>query len=180
MNILLAQSFGEVLGDIAGRIFPSVPALITQLIATGIMFFVVVKFGWKPIKEYITKRQDKMANELSSAQEASSAAQLGLEEASKSLKKAYEDANRIVEDAKVKALNVRDDIVLKAENEAKAKKESAHREIEAEKVMAQKEIRQQMVEVAMQAAQKVVAREINDADNRKLVENFVKDVDDNG
>ena len=55
MNHIFLADFKELLGDIGAKIFPSLPALITQLLATFVMFFIVFKFFWKPIKEFIDK-----------------------------------------------------------------------------------------------------------------------------
>ena len=43
MNRIFLADFKELLGDIGAKIFPSLPALITQLLATFVMFFIVFK-----------------------------------------------------------------------------------------------------------------------------------------
>ena len=67
MNHIFLADFKELLGDIGAKIFPSLPALITQLLATFVMFFIVIKFFWKPIKEFIDKRKDFLEKELKEA-----------------------------------------------------------------------------------------------------------------
>ena len=68
------------------------------------------------------------------------------------------------------------EILLKAEEDAQAKKEKALRDIEKQRLEAQKDIHREIVDVALLAAQKIVEREIDEKDNTRLVEDFIKDV----
>ena len=60
--------------------------------------------------------------------------------------------------------------------EAQAKKEKALRDIEKQKLEAQEDIHREIVDVALLAAQKIVEREIDENDNTRLVEDFIKEV----
>ena len=42
---------------------------------------------------------------------------------------------------------------------------------------AKEEIRQEMVSVALAASEEVLKREVNEKDNARIVENFIKDMD---
>ena len=86
------------------------------------------------------------------------------------------EARKIKEEAENQALEVRKEILLKAEEEAQAKKEKALRDIEKQRLEAQKDIHREIVDVALLAAQKIVEREIDEKDNTRLVEDFIKDV----
>lgn len=174
--VVLAQDFGEVLGDVSARIFPSLSAVITQLVATLFIVIMVRKFLWTNAKAYIEKRKDFVHNTVKNAETLKSEAESEMSKAETTLKTAYKEARVIVEEAKVGALNQRDDILTKAEQEVKIKREQAGRDLEMEKTKAQRQIRQEIVEVALVAATKIIGREISDQDNRKLVEDFVKEV----
>jgi len=174
--VVLAQDFGEVLGDVSARIFPSLSAVITQLIATLFIVIMVRKYLWKHAKAYIEKRKEFVHNTVKNAETLKAEAENEMSKAETTLKSAYKEARTIVEDAKVSALNQRDEILTKAEQEAKAKREQANRDIETEKTKAQRQIREEIVDVALVAATKVIGREISDKDTRKLVEDFVKEV----
>ena len=60
---MIFLSFKESLGDIGSKIFPSFEAFIVQLLATAVLFFVVIKFLYKPAKEFIAKRQKYIKNQ---------------------------------------------------------------------------------------------------------------------
>ena len=80
------------------------------------------------------------------------------------------------EEAENQALELRKEILLKAEEEAQAKKDKALRDIEKQKLEAKEDIHREIVGVALLAAQKIVEREIDEKDNTRLVEDFIKDV----
>ena len=86
------------------------------------------------------------------------------------------EARKIKEEAENQALEVRKEILLKAEEEAQAKKDKALRDIEKQKLEAKEDIHREIVGVALLAAQKIVEREIDEKDNTRLVEDFIKDV----
>ena len=176
MPLFLGQSFGEVLGDVSAKIFPSVSAVVTQLLATLVLFIIVRKFLWGPAMDFIEKRKSFVDENLRSARELQEQAEKQFAESEEAIKKSYHEARAIVEDAKVKAMNEQDAIIAKAVNEARLKKEQADREIEQEKVRAQKEMREEIIEVALAAAQKIVERELNENDEREFVEKFVEEV----
>lgn len=178
--VFLAQDFSEILGDVSARIFPSVSALITQLLATLVMFLIVKKYLWKPVTKMLETRKSHISKTVQDAEEKLKQAQDKEVLVDRTLKDAYKQAWSIVDDAKVNALNQRDDIIAKAEQEAKAKREQATRDVEVEKMKAQREIRKEIIDIALEAAGKVVNREVNTSDNLKMVEAFVKEVDLHG
>ncbi len=176
MNRIFLADFKELLGDIGAKIFPSLPALITQLLATFVMFFIVFKFFWKPIKEFIDKRKDFLEKELKEATNLKEEAEANHALADKRIKEMKIEARKIKEEAENQALELRKEILLKAEEEAQAKKDKALRDIEKQKLEAKEDIHREIVGVALLAAQKIVEREIDEKDNTRLVEDFIKDV----
>ena len=74
MPLFLGQSFGEVLGDVSAKIFPSVSAVVTQLLATLVLFIIVRfinrlrsydegKFFGYEKKEYFKMRKSGMSRD---------------------------------------------------------------------------------------------------------------------
>ena len=170
----LAVSFGEVLGDVASKIFPSLEALITQLIATAILVFVVRKYFWKSALEYIEKRKQYVHQVVTEANTLKAQAEQNANLTEQELNKAYLNARSIIDEAKQKANAEKDGILQAANKEAEFKREQIKRELESEKQKAEKEMKQQIIEVAITAAEKVIKRQINDKDNENLVEEFIK------
>ena len=53
--------------DVQGALFPNILTIITQLVSTLIIFLAVKKFLWKPVKNILAKRSEKMQESLDSA-----------------------------------------------------------------------------------------------------------------
>ena len=67
-------------------------------------------------------------------------------------------------------------IIESANKTAKDRIDQANLEIESAKRESLEDIRKEIIDVAMLAAEKVVEREIDAKDNKKFLDNFVKDV----
>ena len=106
MNHIFLADFKELLGDIGAKIFPSLPALITQLLATFVMFFIVFKFFWKPIKEFIDKRKDFLEKELKEATNLKEEAEANHALVDKRIKEMKIEARKIKEEAKLEKMTV--------------------------------------------------------------------------
>lgn len=174
MSFIFAVSFGEVLGDVAARIFPSIPALVSQLIATTILVLVIRKYFWKSAKEYIEKRKQYVHQVVTEAETLKSQAEANSSKTELELNGAYLNARKIIEEAKLKADAEKEAILAAANKDAEFKREQMKRELENERAKADKEIKQQIIEVALNAAEKVIQRKITDQDTEKLVDEFVK------
>ena len=84
-------------------------------------------------------------------------------------------ARRIKEEAEAEALLVRQKIIKDAELEAQRKIQIAEEQIIKEREEAEQEIREEIVTVAMEAAGKIIEREISKEDNEKLVREFLEE-----
>ena len=172
---LLAQSIGDLIGDVSAKIFPNVESLIVQLLATGILVFVVIKFFWKPIKSNIDQRREYIKKNIDEAGKLNEEAHINLEKSSQTIKDANVEARRIKDNAEAEALLARQNILDQAKEEADRKMKIAEEQIKKEKEEAKQEIHDEIISVAMMAASKIVEKEINSKDNEKLVNDFLND-----
>ncbi len=170
---LLAQSIGDLIGDVSQKIFPNVESLIVQLLATIILVFFVIKLFWKPIKKNIDMRREYIKKNIDEAGKLNDEAHINLENSNKTIKDANVEARRIKENAETEALLARQKILDKANDEAERKIKTAEEIIAKEREEAKQEIQTEIINVAMMAARKIVEREINKEDNEKLVKDFL-------
>lgn len=174
MTHLMAVSFGEVLGDVASKIFPSIPALLTQLAATAILVFVIRKYLWKNAVDYIEKRKQYLHQVVNETEALKAQAEAQKAKTEQELNSAYLNARTILDEAKQKANAEKEAILNAANQEAEFKRDQIKRELENERAKAEKEMKQQIIDVALTAAEKVIKRQIKDQDSEKLVEEFIK------
>jgi len=162
--------------DIAGKLFPNITTLIVQLCSTGVMLFIFKKFLWVPMQAYFKKRADFIESQISEAKDMNEKAKVNMVESEEQARESAREYRDIVEKAKSDALKVRDDIVEQAKKEAASKIEQAQKQIEVEKQQAKDDMKEEMVSIAIEAATKIIEKDMNSKENQQMVEAFVEKV----
>ncbi len=159
--------------DIIHKIVPNFWAFLMQLLAFLVLVFIVIKFAYKPVNNYLVKRQEFVANELKDAKNKKQEATANLELSKQELNKIRSQANDIIEKAKQDAIHTKDEIIDAANQEVARKQKQLEEEMALEKLQAKEEIRNDIIDVALLASSSVLKRDINDADHQKLVDDFI-------
>jgi F-type H+-transporting ATPase subunit b len=94
------------------------------------------------------------------------------------MENAKEESAEMVKSAAKKAQAHSDQIIADAKNEAAAIKVRAEEDIEREKKRAQNELRGEISELAVLVAEKVVEKEISEADHERFINDFIENVGD--
>ena len=135
--------------------------LLIQLFATIILFIVIRFFLWKPITNILEKRREAMDSALEQAKNSKESAKLLEEELATELANAKASVRDILAKAEKDGNMRRELIISEAKQEAKNRLENLELELEQEKNSMQKQIRQEIVDIAFTAAEKIVAKEID-------------------
>jgi F-type H+-transporting ATPase subunit b len=146
-----------------------------------LIFLIVKKFLFKPVRELFAKRQAELDHQYAAADAAEKQAQEHKAAWEKKLQSANEEADGIIKDATDAAKYRATQIV----EEANAKAAGIQSRAEAEALLTQKraeeEIKKEIVEVSSAIAEKMLEREINEADHRALIDAFLDEIgEDNG
>ena len=141
-----------------------------------IIFLVVKKFLFKPVKALFAKRQAELDHQYAAADAAEQAAQEHKDAWEKKLQSANDEADSIIQDATDAAKYRAAQIV----EEATAKAASIQSRAEAEARLTQKQaeegIKREIVEVSSAIAEKMLEREINEQDHRALIDSFLEEI----
>lgn len=159
--------------DIQGVLFPNWITMLVQLCSTLVLFLLCKKLLWKPARDILAKRRDKMNEDLMSSQKLREDASVELDKAKEELEHARNRSGEIVESARKEAENLRAEIVNKANSEASAKLALADKEIEQKERDAQDRIHDEMVDVAMAAVSKLMQDKATSSDDKKAIEDFI-------
>ena len=155
--------------DIQGVLFPNWITMLVQLCSTLVLFLLCKKLLWKPARDILAKRRDKMNENLMSSQKLREDASVELDKAKEELEHARNRSGEIVESARKEAENLRAEIVNKANSEASAKLALADKEIEQKERDAQDRIHDEMVDVAMAAVSKLMQDKATSSDDKKAI-----------
>lgn len=159
--------------DIQGVLFPNWITMLVQLCSTLVLFLLCKKLLWKPARDILAKRRDKMNENLMSSQKLREDASVELDKAKEELEHARNRSGEIVESARKEAENLRAEIVNKANSEASAKLALVDKEIEQKERDAQDRIHDEMVDVAMAAVSKLMQDKATTSDDKKAIEDFI-------
>ena len=156
---------------------PNVGLMIWTLLAFLVAFFILRKYAWPEITEALDKRQHAIEESIDVAERTRSEAQKILEEYRERLREARAQADEIIARAR-KAGEVHEREALeKARIQREELLEQTRRDIEAETRRAIQEIRNEVADLTVLATEKVTRKSLNEADQKRLVEDALKELD---
>ena len=146
------------------------------LLNTLAIFFVAKKYLFVPVKNMIDSRQqeiDTMYDEANKARENA----LSMEaEYTQKVSDAAEAGQQLMKEAVALGQQREEEIILQANARATALLDKANADIAQEKKKALNDAKNEISDMALAIASKVVDRELNGADQRKLVEQFIDEL----
>lgn len=149
---------------------------IWSIITFMVLFFVLAKFAWKPLLKMLQDREDMIRTSLDDAEKAKVELERLNEESEAIMAKARSEAQTILADGKAAAEKVKEDTVAKAKEQANKIREDAEKQILVEKDKAIADIKQEVVNISLSVAEKLIHKNLSDADNKALIEESLKKV----
>jgi len=153
--------------------------ILISLINLVLLFLMIKKFLYKPVRKVLAQRQNEVSKLYSDADVAKANALSIEEEWNEKMKNAKAEADSIITDAASKANFRKNDIISEAKQTAEGIIRRAENDAELERRKAHAEIKAEVADISAALAQKILEREINMDDHRELVESFVEKIGDN-
>ncbi|MBP5311372.1 MAG: F0F1 ATP synthase subunit B [Clostridia bacterium] len=141
-----------------------------------IMFLVLRKFLFKPVKKMIDSRQKEVDDMYANAAEANRAADEMRSDYEQKLAKATEESEQIVRDAVRKAQFKEEEMIKDAEAKASRILARAEEQIELEKNQAINDIKNEVSGIAVDLASAIIARDVDKAEHEQLIDDFIKNI----
>lgn len=157
-------------------LIPDLRELGAGIVAFAIVFFFIWKYAVPAFNEMIENRQKAIKADLEAAQAEKAEAAALKEDYAAQLSGAREEATRIVEAARQAGESARADIVARAENEADGIKTRAASELESEKERAMASMRREVAGLSLDVAEKLVGRNLDQAGQQALVDQFINEL----
>jgi F-type H+-transporting ATPase subunit b len=153
------------------------PKLAFQVINFLLLLWLAKRFLFKRVLALLDERNDRIRKGLEDAEAAARDRELARAEREAAVAEARKEANEMIARANKIAEDTRNEILTAARAEAEKVSTRAREEIVAEKEKAMAEIRGQVAELALAAAGKLVRREMDGPTQRRLVEDFLAEVE---
>ncbi|MES2211187.1 MAG: F0F1 ATP synthase subunit B [Chloroflexota bacterium] len=143
--------------------------------AANFLFFLFIIWlvAFKPISSMLSTRRERIEQGIKDAEQARSDRDSAEQERRTALAEARREANEILARAQKVAQETRDADIAATREELERLRVRAASEIEAEKGRALADLRAEVADLALAAAGKVVGETMNDARQRRLVEEFL-------
>jgi len=158
-------------------ITPTTGLMIWTLVTFVCVLIILRKYAFGPIQQMIETRRQAITADLDAAQGAREEAQTTLAEYREQLAEARKEAGKIVEDARRVADERRAAAVAELEAEKSRLMRQTQDEIAAETRQALNAIKQQVADLAVAATEKVVRARLDEAEQRRLIDEALGDVD---
>ena len=177
---LILASEGSGNGDTSGwmeKWLTFDPGLFLWTIVTFFIVLAILKWkAWGPLINALDKREEDIREALASAEKARQDAEKASSEYEDMMRKAQAEAQQIVSEGKAAGERVKNDIQSTANDKANEIIEKAKAQIDAERRKAIQEIKSSVVDLSMDAAAKVIERNLDSDDNRKLVDQALEGI----
>ncbi len=164
--------------NVANYLRISISDVIMVFISTMLIILFAKHFFWDKILVFIQKRQDLIQSNIDESVELKNEAQAQKDKYDEKLKSAGQEAHVILETARADATKQKDKILDQAQVEAGRIKERAQEEMAREQRRANLEMQNAISDVAIEAAKKLVDKEMDGSTQRKFVDDFIRQAGD--
>jgi F-type H+-transporting ATPase subunit b len=170
-NVLAASSSGKFL------ITPSLGLMIWTLVVFGISMLLLARFAFPPIRAALDRRQKVIEDSIDTAERTRIEADQVLAEYRERLQEARAQAEEIIARSRRTAEDQDREMVAQTRERREQLLEQTKRDIEAETRRAIAEIRDEVATLTVLAAEKVTRKTLSEADQRRLVEEALGELD---
>lgn len=160
---------------ILGEVTPST-TLGTMIVVSGsflLLLLLIKKFAWEAISEMLKKREEKIANDLDSAEKSRISAAKLEEERQQKLLVSKTEAADIIKNAKETGNQSRQKIIAETNDEIVSLKEKAHQDIAQKHDEALAEIKNEVAALSLQIAEKILNKELTAEAHETLINSYI-------
>jgi F-type H+-transporting ATPase subunit b len=154
----------------------SAPFIIAQIVNFAIVAFILWKFAFKPVIATLDERQKRIASGLQYADEMKAKLEAVQQDAAASAKKSQQEAARVIDEARKTAKEFLDRQSQEASAKAAETLAKAQQVIELEKKKMLAEARAEIARLVVATTQKVLSKDLSDADRAKYNEAAAKEL----
>ena len=163
LNLVIAEAVNTTLGN-----------LIVVTLSFVILMALLKKFAWGAVQDILKKREDKIANDLDSAEQSRIKAAELEKERETQLASSRSDAADIIKNAKESGELSRQNILKDAQEEAARLKSKAQADITVERDSALNSVKDDVAELSLQIAEKILNKELSPEMHESLINQYIE------
>jgi F-type H+-transporting ATPase subunit b len=158
---------------------PGIGLMIWTLVVFGLSMYVLAKIAFPRIAEALDKRQRAIEDSIDTSERVKREAEQLLEEYRQRLAEARGQADDIVARARKTGEAHEQEVLAEAKAKREELMEQTRRDIETETRRAIQEIRKEVADLTVAATEKVTRKSLTEADQKRLVEEALAELDFN-
>ena len=148
----------------------TLPNFVGQLINFLILLGLLTFFGYKPIRNMLDERSNRIRLSMEQAEATKSEYERAQVEAQRQISKARDEGQSILAQAAQAGNRLKEEARQEARKEAQAIVEKARAELERERDKIVDELRKEFIDTAMLAAERVLSETLDKGKHRQLIE----------
>lgn len=149
---------------------------IFTLVNLMIVFLIMKKYIFKPVKKMIDERQQEIDDQYADADRSMKEAAALKEQYETRLAEANAESDEILKEAYRKAQLRDEEMLRQAQEQAAQTLRRADEQVELEKKRAMNEIKEEVSVMAMDIAAAVLARDIKASEHSELIDSFIENL----
>lgn len=162
LNLVIAEAVNTTLGN-----------LIVVTLSFVILMALLKKFAWGAVQDILKKREDKIANDLDSAEQSRIKAAELEKERETQFASSRSDAADIIKNAKESGELSRQNIIKDTKEEVTRLKDRAQAEIKDERENALTSVKDDVATLSLQIAEKILSKELSQDAHQDLINDYM-------
>lgn len=164
--------------NIANYLRINLQDIVMVLVSTALIILFAKHFFWDKIIGFVKARQTYIQENIDASETIKKEAMDLKNQYDEKMKHAGQDAHVIIETARNSANEQKKQILTQAEKEATRIKEKAQEDIDRDRLKVQDDMKNAIGDVAIEAAKKLVDKDMDETTQRKFVDDFINQVGD--
>lgn len=153
-------------------------ALLFQLIAFGLLVFLLHRLLYRPILRMLDERAERVRQGMEDAAKAREMAEKAQEEFERRIAEAKKEGQEIVAQATEVSEKVRQDILAQARAEAEQMMQRERERARREREQAMAELQEKVADLSILVAQKLIGATVDEKTQRQLVQEYLSEAGD--
>jgi len=150
--------------------------LLAQVVNFLLLFWLIKRFAFKPLGEFLNKRQRAIQKGLEDAQEAGQDREKLRALRGELRVKAEKEAETILQEARVKGIKEYDAIMAKAQEKLNEFSKKARAQLAREKDRSLQEAKKELASLVVAATEKVLQERVDEKKDREIVERALREI----
>ena len=155
----------------------SASEIIAQILSFFLLLFLMRHFAWKKILGLLDQRREKIRAEFEKIEDAELKVAGMKADYESRLASIQEEADSRIQEAVQQGRKITEEIRKSAREEAQDIITEARKQVEYEVSRSQEQLKDKIVDIALDAARNVIQEKLTEDGDRKIVEDFIKEIE---